>query len=220
MQNEYSPFVKIKYILFIINELLLKVNTAFYDLSSLNLNEFLPLVIYVLSSCNMYSMQIEIDYIWGLIYRQSVSNETIFYLSLINSACYILKTLNLKQLIHSFQLLDGNTEFNDLSYLSNGLFNFLMPNEKSKTIETFNIPVKETSKSKEICNMIAFMLKIFNSAEYSLYLVDENSIEKKIKDDELPFEIKTEKIKLNLKFVFIYKHKCANIVWPKTIFFD
>ena len=224
MQNEYSPFVKIKYILFIINELLFKFNKfnlALFDISHLNLSEFLPLVIYILCACNMYSMQIEIDYIWGLVYKQSINNEVIFYLTLMSSACHILKTLNLKLLVSNFYLTKNTYAcVSDLSYLSNGLFNFLIPNDKSKTIENFYVPIKKSFKCKEICNMIAFMLKIFNSDEYSLYLLDENGFEKKIKDDEQPFDIKNEKFKSNLKAVFIYKHKCANIVWPKTIFFD
>ena len=223
MQNEYSPFAKIKYILFIINELLLKIkkyNSALYDLCNLDLSEFLPLIIYILCVCNMYSMQIEIDYIWGLVHRQSINTETIFYLTLMSSACHILKTLNIKQLANNFDVLTNNSSVVDLSYLSNGLFNFVMPNEKSRTIENFYIPIKQTFKCKEICNIIAFMLKIFNSNDYSLYLLDENGAEKKIRDDEQPFEIKIEKFRLNLKVAFIYKNKCANIVWPKTIFFD
>jgi hypothetical protein len=218
MQSEYSPYAKINYLLFIINELLTKLNKfnlALYDPCHLNLSEFLPLVVYVLCACKMYSMQIEIDYIWSLAYKQSINNETIFYLTLMSSACHILKTLNLNLLVNNF-----NSNTCDLSYLSNGLFNFVMPNDKSKTIQNFYIPMKKSFKCKEICNMIAFVLKIFNSDEYSLYLLDENGFEKKIKDDEQPFGIKTEKFKSNIKIVFIYKHKCANLVWPKTIFFN
>lgn len=251
LQTEYTPYIKLKYVLYIINELLLRHDKNYIEndnddetidasstiinadksavdecsIYNLNLNEFLPLVIYVLSICNMSAIQIEIDYIWGLMHKQLINNEAIYYLTIMSSACQILKTINFKQLsIEIDNNNNNNTTTSEIvnkipSYLSNGLLSFIIANDKFKTINYYTIPIKSTFKTKDVCNLIAFKLKIFNNEDYSLYMLDENGYEKLLKDDEIPFEIRSEKNRLNIKIVFIYKQKGANIIWPKNFIF-
>ena len=72
-------------------------------LNNLNLNliDFMPVVIYSLCKCNLYSMQIELDYIWNLSNKKLLTNETIYYLTLMSSACYIIKNLEPNKLIEN-----------------------------------------------------------------------------------------------------------------------
>jgi hypothetical protein len=213
MQCEYAPLIKLKYILFIINELLSSIKDfepALADLESLNLLDFLPSLIYAICKCKMYTIQIELDYIWHLVNKQLLNNETIYYLTLMNSACHIIKVLN-----------NGYSGMNSRSYLSAGLIDVFLPDDKFQTVRTKLLPVRAGAKCREVTNMIAFTFKIFNTDSYALYYI-ENGFEKKLREDESPLEIKSDRMKLsgaggaaNTKFV--YKQKNINLVWPKSI---
>ena len=76
------------------------------------------------------------------------------------------------------------------------------------------IPVKPNSNSKDVCNLIAGKFRIFNCNDYNLCYV-ENGMEKVVRDDEQPLEIKNDKVKLGSSVIFIYKQKNINILWPK-----
>lgn len=236
MQCEYAPLIKLKYVLFIINELLSTIKdfeSALNDFGNLNIIDFLPIIIYSLSKCGMYAIQIEIDYIWNLANRQLLTNETIYYLTLMSSACYILKSIDFSQQlsqqfssdlaatgynapgINSFELNSLN-ETTNLSYMNMGLIDVYLPDDKYQTLKVKKIPVKPNSKCKEVCYLIASKFKIYNYDDYALYYI-ENGAEFRVKDDERPLEIKNEKIKYNPNIKFIFKQKALNLLWPKSI---
>lgn len=232
MQCEYAPLIKLKYILYMINELLssssdsldsLNNNNFFLalqDLSFLNVVEFLPIVIYSLCKCNMSAIQIEIDYIWSLVNKQLLNNECIYYLTLMSSACFVLKnfdsnqiemkTLEASQKLVKLKQMNLISSLQNLSYMESGLMEiYLIDNFKTVQIKT--IPVKPNSKCKEVNSLIASKFKIFNCEEYALYFI-ENGVEKKLRDDDQPLEIKINRIKAGIHVKFIYKQKLANIV--------
>jgi hypothetical protein len=235
MQCEYAPLVKLKYILFMVNELLAAAsdscvslkNNDFYlalqDVSFLNVVEFMPILIYSMCKCNMSAIQIEIDYIWSLVNRQLLNNECIYYLHLMSSACFILKSLDLNQLNDSCKSLESMHKFikqrqansvtsnmPSLSYMEQGLIEIYLI-DNFKTINIKAIPVKPGSKCKEVNMLIASKFKVFNCDEYALYFV-ENNIEKKLKDDDQPLEMKIDRIKNGTHVKFVYKQKLSNIV--------
>lgn len=96
MQCEYAPLVKLKYVLFIVNELLNELREfepAMSDFGQVSASSLLPPIIYSISKCGMYAFQIELEYIWSLANRQLLTAETLFYLTLMSSACSILKSI-------------------------------------------------------------------------------------------------------------------------------
>ena len=235
MQCEYAPLVKLKYILFMVNELLAAAsdscaslkNNDFYlalqDVSFLNVVEFMPIVIYSMCKCNMSALQIEIDYIWSLVNRQLLNNECLYYLHLMSSACFILKSLDLKLMNESSRSLESIqrtikpkqinfffTNKSSLSYMELGIIEIYLI-DNFKTINIKAIPVKPGSKCKEVNLLIASKFKVFNCEEYALYYV-ENNIEKKLKDDDQPLEMKIDRIKTGVHVKFVYKQKLSNIV--------
>jgi hypothetical protein len=249
MQCEYAPLIKLKYVLFIINELLSSIKDfehALSDFGQLNLVEFLPIVIYAMAKCGMYAIQIEIDYIWNLANKQLLTNETIYYLTLMSSACYILKSIDFNQPVvvketiasnvtaatsaanfsNSFDINSLNSESTTtggcgggntcLAYMNMGLIDVYLPDDKYQTLKVKKIPVKPNSKCKEVCYLIASRFKIYNYEDYALYFI-ENGVEYRVREDERPLEIKNEKIKLNPNIKFIFKQKSLNILWPKSI---
>lgn len=237
MQCEYSPLIKLKYLLFIINELLIsneEFSSALKDLENLNLIDFMPVVIYSLCKCNFYSMQIELDYIWSLSNKKLLTNETIYYLTLMSSACYIIKNLEPNKLIenhsnmcksqHESMLtlennrksikISSNIDFTrPFSYMSSGTIEIFITDEKFQTIKMKTIPVKPNSNSKDVCSLIAAKFRIFNCNDYNLCFI-ENGLEKALRDDEQPLELKNDKLKHGSNVIFIYKQKNINILWP------
>ena len=257
MQCEYAPFIKLKYILFIVNELLASIdefNSAITDLSNLNVIDFLPVVIYVICKCGMISIQIEIDYIWNLANRQLLTTETIYYLTLLSSACFVLKKLdpllvtnitndmiddmqskrNSRINMMSFkptyseplpikspppgQLIrrESSSSSSSSSYMNTGLLDIYLLDDKFQTIITCKLPVKPNSKAREVASLVAGKFKICNADEFGLYYL-ENGVEKKLREDEYPLEIKNERSRNGNTIKFVYKLKNANIVWPKGI---
>lgn len=248
MQCEYAPLIKLKYILYMINELLSASsesigsvsNNDFYlalqDVSFLNVVEFLPILIYSLCKCNMSAIQIEIEYIWSLVNRQLLNNECVYYLTLMSSACHVLKNFDLNQ-IKEEKLLDASQKIaklknasssllttslivsttqltsssrSGLSFMEIGLIEIYLI-DNFKTIKIKTIPVRPNSKCKEVNSLIASKFKVFNSEDYALYYI-ENSVEKKLRDDDQPLEIKMERFKDGINVKFIYKQKLANII--------
>ena len=250
MQCEYAPLIKLKYMLFIINELLASIKdfeSALRDLANLNVVTFLPVIIYTLCKCNMYAIQIELDYIWSLSNKKLLTNETIYYLTLMSSACCIIKNLEPGKMIepqttsgrestNRFSVFYKNTKSirtalatektntsRAFSYMSSGLMEIYLTDEKFQTIKMKTIPFKPNSTCKEVNSLIAAKFKVFNSNDYALYCI-EDGVEVMLKEDELPLEIKNEKAKTgsagNPGLMFIYKQKNMNIVWPKCEVFS
>ena len=239
MQCEYSPLIKLKYLLFIINELLVSIEDfagALKDLANLNLVDFMPVVIYSLCRCNMYSLQIELDYIWSLSNRKLLTNETIYYLTLMSSACYVIKNLEPSKLIEMHSdvcqrsqresiltlennrksiKISSNVDFTKpFSYLSSGTMDIFITDERFQTIKMQTIPIKPNSNTRDVCSLIAAKFRIFNCNDYNLCYV-ENGMEKVLRDDEQSLELKNDKIKHGSNVIFIYKQKNINILWPK-----
>ena len=241
MQCEYAPLIKLKYLLFIINELLSSIDDfdqAIKDFANLNVVDFLPIIIFCIVKCGMYAIQIEIDYIWSLIDKRLLTNETIYYLTLMSSACYVIKNLcpllakidneksknfiDLKKFFQSSKTGPSNIISKKnlvATCMQQGLMDIYFPDDNYQTIKMRTIPVKPYSKCKDVKNLISAKFKIFNSDLYGLYLI-ENGIEKLLNDDEYPLELKNQKLKGNnslnsVNVKFIYKQKTVNILWPK-----
>ena len=89
-----------------------------------------------------------------------------------------------------------------------------LPDEKFQTIKVRVIPIKPSSSCKEVSSLIAAKFKLFNFNDYALYCI-ESGIEKRLRDDEQPLELKNDKYKLGSNVIFIFKQKNINILWPK-----
>lgn len=212
MQCEYAPLIKLKYILFIMNELLEAITDfqpAQYELNNLNIVEFLPVLIYTVCKCKMYTIQIELEYIWNLVNKQLLNTETVYYLTLMSSACHIIKVLNVNSL--------GQ---NGVAYLSPGVIDVFLPDDKFQTVRARVLPVRPGAKCREVNSLISFVFKVYNAESYALYSI-ENGVEKKLREDDCPLDLKNDRVKNyahnNNVVKFVFKQKNMNIVWPKTI---
>ena len=55
------------------------------------ISDFLPVLIYVLVQCGMVSVEIEADYMWGLLHPSLLTGEGGYYLTSLSSAVLVLK---------------------------------------------------------------------------------------------------------------------------------
>lgn len=198
---------------------------------------FLPVVIYAICKTNMSTIQIEIDYVWSLAYRNLLTNECIYYLTLMSSACFVLKSLdiNQNQKKMNFKLntmLSQNTNMINeqllreyasnqsmlpfFNYMDVGLIDIHLPDDNYEKIKLKPIPVKLNSKCKEVNSLIAAKFKIFDSQDYSLYYM-EDGVEVMLKEEDQPLAIKIDKLKQGVRIMFIYKKKNDNLLLFKSI---
>jgi len=237
MQCEFAPLVKLKYILYIVNELLLSnkdFSGALTDLGSLDMTSFMPVVIYAICKSGMSALQIEVDYVWGLACRSLLTNECIYYLTLMSSACFVLKGIDAHKRsgggcrmvesvrstggVHSDQLTRKFIKSNMMlySYMEAGLLEVYLPDEKYETVRVKKIPVRPNSKCREVSSMIATKFRVFDSADYGLYYL-EDGVETRMREEDQPLEIKIEKVKSGSRIRFVYKKKNDNLLWPNSL---
>lgn len=198
---------------------------------------FLPVVIYAICKTNMSTIQIEIDYVWSLAYRNLLTNECIYYLTLMSSACFVLKSLevNQNQKKMNFKLkamLSQNTSMVNeqllreyasnqsmlpfFNYMDVGLIDIYLPDDNYEKIKLKPIPVKLNSKCKEVNSLIAAKFKIFDSHDYGLYYM-EDGVELMLKEEDQPLAIKIDKLKQGARIMFIYKKKNDNLLLSRSI---
>lgn len=230
MQCEYAPLVKLKYVLFIVNDLLTELaefEQALADFGHVSASSLLPPTVYAISKCGMYAFQIELEYIWSLVNRQLLTPETLYYLTLMSSACSILKSLEPGQFAPIPNIIDNSFESASLSgswsssdshyYLNPGLLHVYLPDDKCQTLKVRCLPIRANSKTKECVQMLAAKFKLFGSSnqdDYGLFYM-ENGQEVRVRDDDRPFEIKKARGAPAMKFIF--RQKSANFLWPKSM---
>lgn len=233
MQCEYAPLVKLKYVLFIVNELLTELvefESALADFSHLSASSLLPATIYAISKCGMYAFQIELEYIWSLANRQLLTPETLYYLTLMSSACSVLKSLESGHFSsqaagandNSFESASLSGSSNSWSsdsraYLNVGLLHVYLPDDKYQTLKVRCLPIRTCSKTRECVQMLTAKFKLFgtsNQDDYALFYM-ENGQEVRVRDDERPYEIKMSRGAPAMKFIF--RHRSANFLWPKSM---
>lgn len=245
MQCEYAPLVKLKYVLFIVNELineLVEFESALTDFSNVSASSLLPPLIYSISKCGMYAFQIELEYIWSLANRQLLTPETLFYLTLMSSACYVLKSLEPSQFsplppppppppidcsFESASISGGSWSSsssssssvanNNSGYLNPGLLHVYLPDDKCQTLKVRCLPIRTNSKARECVQMLVAKFKLYGNSNLDEYALSymENGQEVRVRDDEKPFEIKKSRAAPAMKFIF--RQRSANFLWPKSI---
>lgn len=195
MQCEYAPFIKLKYVLIILDDL---IQTIFEsaDFEHLDSRKLFCLLAYAFSKCRMYAIQIEIEYIWNLVNKNLLTPETFFYLTLVSCVCQSLVNVNSKK------------------YFDYECFLAEVFLESGQELKKSYIPLKIGVKCKDLTNLISAKFNIFNQNEYGLYLVKDTEF-LLVKDDEKVFEIRSDRLKFRSKYNLLYKKKMSNILCSK-----
>ncbi|KAL5008634.1 hypothetical protein ScPMuIL_014215 [Solemya velum] len=214
MQKVYSPLKKLEY--------LLEASAAIHRCAANSLqsnrvqvpigaDDFLPLLIYVIVHCGMFSAEIEADYMWGLLHPSVLTGEGGYYLTSFSSAILVLK--NFREQESSSSRPQGRLpSISDMQ----GFLKIAIPNELHDSILWKTLPVRPNMTTKDVCSLIAHKFRITNPQDYGLYLLL-NGNETHLSDNDIPQEIKEEHLTNGQQCAFAYKRTAANIAWPKNI---
>lgn len=170
---------------------------------TMNADDFLPVLIYVVAKTGFISSEIEAEFIWGLINPSMLSGEAGYFLTAVCSAVHMLKNFS----------VDLNQKTNSgLSLATNAssILKVIIPDESNGSVQSRTLPVRPNTSVREISRIIAHKARITNSQDYGLFkLVDgEESL---LQDNECPQEVS---ILTQKKCVFIYHRLDAKIAWP------
>jgi len=150
---------------------------------------------------------------------------------MMSSVCFVLKGIDSHKKGSGYRIFEKSTGgvYSDqltrkfirgnipiYSYMDSGLLEVYLPDEKYETVRVKKIPLKPNSRCKDVNSMIATKFKIFDSAEYGLYFL-ENGVETRMREDDQPLEIKIEKVKNGSRIKFVYKKKSDNLIWPNSL---
>lgn len=203
LQEAYSPLNKLDLLLKIVKAIYRSVRdriTGQEVANSMGADDFLPMLIYVLVQCEMISMEIEADYMWGLLDPSMLSGEGGYYLTTLSSAICVLK-----------QFEEDNTRE------TQGFLTVLAAVSQDPTcISLKTLPVLPGMLASEVCGILAQRMNLRDAEDYRLYLL-RDSIEIPVEGFECPLNIKNEEEadgSRGCRFGFRPVHTEVN--WPRT----
>ncbi|XP_054759123.2 uncharacterized protein LOC129265151 [Lytechinus pictus] len=203
LQEAYSPINKMDLLLNIVSAIYKSVQDRTSGESvtnSMGADDFLPMLIYVLVQCEMISIEIEADYMWGLLDPSMLSGEGGYYLTTLSSAICVLKQFE-----------------EDFEGERHGFLTVLVAvSQDPVCISLKTLPVSPDMQATQICEMLAHRMDLEDTQDYRLYLL-RDSEEIGVEDCECPLDIKNEEEsdgRRSCRFVFRPVHTEVN--WPRT----
>lgn len=214
IQQAYSPIKKLKNLLkasFCITSCLNGHSKNGRASCSVQTDDFLPMLTYVIVNAGLVSAEIEADYMWGLLHTSQVSADANYYLSTLSSAVLLLK---------NFKTMQQNQSgyFGRLPSISDmqGFLKVAFPDEICDSIIWKTLPVRPNMTTRDVCAMIAHKFRITNPQDYDLYILI-NGQEKALNETVCPQSVKMETMNSGKECVFAFKRKASNIAWPRKL---
>ncbi|XP_072031998.1 uncharacterized protein [Amphiura filiformis] len=202
MELSFSPIKKLDYLLQIVTSVYNTVvdkNSGREVVQSMGADDFLPMFIYVLVQCEAVNIEVEADYMWGLLEPSKLSGEGGYYLTTLSSAICILKQFE--------QETQSETK---------GFLSVMVAMETNEIIDR-TIPVLPGMTAADICRIISHKMQIENAEDdYHLYLIADKEVPRKCEDSWCPMYVKSdiETKNKNSQVRFGYRHKKRQVEWP------
>ncbi|XP_038071680.1 uncharacterized protein LOC119740437 isoform X2 [Patiria miniata] len=205
LEEAYSPIKKLQHLLDIVRtvyDTVVDQNSGRGQaVQSMGADDFLPMFIYVLVQCEVVNIEIEADYMWGLLEPTMLSGEGGYYLTTLSSAICVLKQFEQENLFTetkgflSVMVAVGDTEDHVVH----------------KTL-----PVLPGMNAGDVSRILAHKMKIDNAHLYQLYLITREQ-DIPIGDNECPLEMKENDAGLT-RPCFGYKIENRPVKWfPRTL---
>ncbi|XP_052827996.1 uncharacterized protein LOC106875870 [Octopus bimaculoides] len=177
---------------------------------SVQTDDFLPMLTYVIVDVGLVTAEIEADYMWGLLHSSQVTAEASYYLSTLSSAVLLLKIFK-----ETHQTNSSNGHQGRLPSISDmqGFLKVAFPDEFRDSIIWKTLPIRPNMTTKDVCAMIAHRFRITNPQDYGLFILV-NGQEKFLAETTCPQNIKMENADVKQECIFAYKRIAANIAWP------
>ncbi|XP_076030151.1 src homology 2 domain-containing protein sprint isoform X2 [Oratosquilla oratoria] len=210
MQQVYAPRQKLEYLL----ETVSLIYQSMYQNGSqcsVDADDLVPMIMWVLCHCHFVSAEVEAEYMWGLLLTSFSSGEASYYLTAFSSAINAVKNLT-----PSPESSPGNSldSVKDVSMVpDHGVMKIVIPDEKNGSIVTRTLPIRPGTTTREVCKMMAHKMRVTNPQDYGLYkLVDGR--ESLLGDLECPHKVKWDLTSHGFHCTFAFKRTDAKIAWP------
>ncbi|XP_022241173.1 uncharacterized protein LOC111085687 isoform X2 [Limulus polyphemus] len=226
MENEHSPLKKLENLLRAMSIVCNSVNdtgsTQRKEHTSIGADDFLPILVYVLSQCELTSAEIEFNYMWGLLHSSWHLGEGGYYLITLSSAVHALKQLYLESvkitrkpvhpLFTPLKQPEGETRLPSICDLQ-GYLKVMFPDEGSGDVLYKTLPVPPNMTTKEVCRMAASKFGVTNAQDYGLFKLV-GDVEFKLIECECPQTVKAEAVACDKDISFIYRRCEGKFAWP------
>ncbi|CAG0882884.1 unnamed protein product [Cyprideis torosa] len=209
MEQVNSPMVKLENLLGATMALFMAVKPRNRDSTPLQVDDFLPLLVYAIVEAGVLGLEVEIEWIWGLVHPSLHAGEGGYYLALWSGALHVLKGLATDS--------SDPSKRADRCPLSDqeGFLRVLVPDEQHGSILVRTLPVRPSMSTAEISRIVAHKLHITNPQEYALFRLVEGE-EVLLSETDLPQVIKADALSRGKKCSFVYKRIDANLALPNV----
>lgn len=214
MKETFSPVEKLGHLLTTIKYILNSSSSP----CKLSVSSFCSLLGYLMVQSGMEWVEVESEYMWGLLHPALLSGEGGYYLTILSSTIHFLK--NIKECFMEDGDISEIGEKQERSSLSSprlasldGTIHVIIPDETNGSIVNKSLPLKPSMTVREVSKIIAHKLKITNPEDFCLYsLVDGN--ENLLTDSLRPGKVKADSKIQGKTCTFVYKRQDSNIAWP------
>ena len=178
------------------------------------------MLLYTIVQCGLVSVQIEMEYMQGLLHSSILNTgDATYYLNVASSAIQQLLTnmydggSTVLEHVHS----TSTASVNGCVMSASLVLSILIPNELTSSIGCKQVPVRPNMSAKEVCRMIAHTHRITNPEHYALYRIKDLQ-DHALADADLPQMIKHQMMQRGEPMpIFAYKRCDANFIWPDQL---
>ncbi|XP_071833672.1 uncharacterized protein [Apostichopus japonicus] len=201
IQKAFSPLQKLEYLLHVVREIYSSVFDSTLGsnaMTSMGADDFLPMLIYVLVHCDQIHIEIEVEYMWGLLDPPLLSGEGGYYLTTLSSAICVLKQF------------EEETECETKGFVTV----FVARSSQPGDIVMKTVPVLPAMTAVEVCNVIIQKLNLDSDTPHHIFLLDQGQ-EHHLEIHCSIFKIKTdyEAVK-NTLCKFCIRAENVVVKWP------
>lgn len=202
IQKAFSPLQKLEYLLHVVREIYSSVSNRSSDgsaaVTSMGADDFLPMLIYVLVHCDQIHIEIEVEYMWGLLDPSLLSGEGGYYLTVLSSAICVLKQF------------EEETECETKGFVTV----FVARSSQPGDIVMKTVPVLPAMTAVEVCNVIIQKLNLDPETPHHIFLLDQGQ-ENHLESHCCIFKIKTDYEAVSNRLCkFCIRAENVQVSWP------
>lgn len=194
IQRAYSPLQKLEHLLHVVKAIYSSVTDPSLGrnaVTSMGADDFLPMLIYVLVHCDQIHIEIEVEYMWGLLDPSLLSGEGGYYLTTLSSAICVLKQF------------EEETETETKGFVT------VLVARGDGDITMKTVPVLPAMTSVEVCNFIIQKLDLDTETPNQIFLLSEGT--------EQPLESHCSIYKIKTDYEAMHNKLCKFCIRPENI---
>jgi len=202
MGQLYSPSAKLDLLLRTISSLLSSATSS----APVSVPSFCSLLAYLVVQSGVESLEVEAEWMWGLLHPALLAGQGGHYLALLSSALHLLKNVSAL-----FSDTSGPSALP--SPLLSPTLSVLVPDPDSGCLDHRSVPLRPQMTSRDVARYIAQRMNIHNPEDFALFSLIDG------KDSLLPEELQLRSLQEKLELsgrglALVYRRTDSNILLP------